>query len=78
MSEPHITLTPAELVGITGYVRAKDQHRVFMRLGVPAILRPDNTLSVGRAHYNGLMEKHLSGNIAAPIKAVRNVRKQHI
>lgn len=49
MSE-QITLTDAELLEITGYKLARYQKRHFDGLGVPAILRPDGSLSVVRAH----------------------------
>lgn len=45
-----ITLTDAELLEITGYKLARYQKRHFDGLGVPAVLRPDGSLSVVRAH----------------------------
>lgn len=45
-----IVLQEDEVFAITGYKRAVDQKRHFDALGVPAIIRPDNTLSVVRAH----------------------------
>lgn len=45
-----ITLSDAELVEVTGYKRAKEQKRHFDTLGVPAMIRPDGSLSVVRAH----------------------------
>jgi hypothetical protein len=46
-----LTLTPDELVEVTGYVRGADQLRYFQNLGVPAHRRPDGTVSVCRQHY---------------------------
>lgn len=50
MSAESITLTDLELFEITGYKRAKEQKRHFDGLGVPAVIRPDGSLSVVRAH----------------------------
>lgn len=50
MSQP-ITLTPEELVQITGYQRAAEQLKWFHALGVPAKRRADGTVSVAREHY---------------------------
>jgi hypothetical protein len=50
MSQP-ITLTPEELVEITGYQRSAEQLKWFRALGVPARRRADGTVSVGREHY---------------------------
>jgi len=50
LSQP-ITLTPEELVEITGYQRAAEQLKWFRALGVPAKRRADGTVSVAREHY---------------------------
>lgn len=50
MSHP-ITLTPEELVQITGYQRSAEQLKWFRALGVPAKRRADGSVSVGREHY---------------------------
>jgi hypothetical protein len=48
---PPLTLTAAELIEVSGYVRAADQLKWFRALGVPARRRADGTVSVGREHY---------------------------
>lgn len=49
-----LTLSREELIEITGYKRTQKQKAHFDRLGVPNIIRPDNTLSVARVHYEQL------------------------
>jgi hypothetical protein len=46
-----LTLTPEELVEITGYTRGAEQLKWFRALGVPAKRRADGTMSVAREHY---------------------------
>ena len=45
-----LTLSAAELKGVTGYARSAHQIRVFKDLGIPARLRPDNSVLVLRMH----------------------------
>ena len=45
-----LTLSPDELVKITGYTRASNQLRVLGELGIPARRRPDNSVLVMRMH----------------------------
>lgn len=45
------TLTPDEIVDITGYKLPKLQLKWLVDAGYPARLRPDNTVSLGRAQY---------------------------
>lgn len=45
-----IALTADELVTLTGYERPTNQLKMFERLGIPAQLRPDNTVLVLRMH----------------------------
>jgi Domain of unknown function (DUF4224) len=49
-----LTLTPEEIVEITGYRRGHEQLRWFRSLGVPAKRRPDGSVSVAREHYFAL------------------------
>lgn len=49
-----VTLTPAEIVEITGYRRGHEQLGWFRSLGVPAKRRPDGSVSVAREHYFAL------------------------
>jgi len=53
-SAPPITLTPAEITEITGYKRPSLQLAALKRMGLPAFMRPDNTVSLGRAHYQAI------------------------
>jgi hypothetical protein len=46
-----LTLTPEEILEITGYRRAHEQLRWFNAFGVPAKRRADGTVSVARGHY---------------------------
>ncbi len=46
-----LTLTPEEIVEITGYRRAHEQITWFKGLGVPAKRRADGSVSVAREHY---------------------------
>lgn len=46
-----MTLTPEEIVEITGYRRAHEQLTWFKGLGVPAKRRADGSVSVAREHY---------------------------
>jgi hypothetical protein len=46
-----LTLTPEELVEITGYTRGAEQLKWFRALGVPAKRRADGSVSVAREHY---------------------------
>jgi hypothetical protein len=46
-----LTLTPEEIVEITGYRRAHEQLTWFKGLGVPAKRRGDGSVSVAREHY---------------------------
>lgn len=46
-----LTLTPEEIVEITGYRRAHEQLTWFKGLGVPAKRRADGSVSVAREHY---------------------------
>jgi hypothetical protein len=46
-----LTLTPEEILEITGYRRAHEQLRWFKALGVPAKRRADGSVSVAREHY---------------------------
>jgi hypothetical protein len=50
-----LTLTKEELYEITGYKTAKNQRIFFQRLAIPAIVRPDGSLSVSRDHYRRLL-----------------------
>lgn len=72
MSDEPITLTDAELFEITGYKLASYQKRHFDALGIPARIRPDGSLSVGRAHW--IHYRPRSSN-DEPLKRVRQVRK---
>lgn len=47
-----LALTEDELKSITGYIRPKKQLEVMRQLGVPARMRPDNTVLVLRMHLN--------------------------
>ncbi len=49
MNEP-LEMTQEELARITGYRRSQKQIEVLRSLGVPARLRPDNTVLVLRMH----------------------------
>lgn len=44
-------LTDAEIERITGLKQPKRQVEMLIELGYPAFLRPDNTVSLGRAQY---------------------------
>jgi Domain of unknown function (DUF4224) len=46
-----LTLTPEEIAEITGYKLVSKQLKVLKAMGLPAFRRPDNTVSLGRAHY---------------------------
>jgi hypothetical protein len=46
-----LTLTPEEILEITGYRRAHEQLMWFKAFGVPAKRRADGTVSVAREHY---------------------------
>jgi hypothetical protein len=46
-----LTLSPEEILEITGYRRAHEQLRWFKALGVPARRRGDGSVSVAREHY---------------------------
>jgi hypothetical protein len=70
--KPAIVLAQLELYAITGYRKAAYQKRHFDELGVPSKIRPDNTLSVVRAHL--LNPPHRAAN-DAPARRVRTVRK---
>jgi hypothetical protein len=50
--EMTLTLTKDELKNITGYSRARKQLEVMRQLGIPARLRPDNSVLVLRMHLN--------------------------
>jgi hypothetical protein len=60
-----ITLTPEELLEITGYQRAAEQLKWFRALGVPAKRRADGTVSVAREHYL----RHGSKGAAAAVES---------
>ncbi len=45
-----IYLTEGELEGMTGYKRPSRQMEVLKSLGIPAMLRPDNSVLVMRMH----------------------------
>ncbi|MDB5797228.1 MAG: hypothetical protein JWP36_1130 [Paucimonas sp.] len=45
-----LMLSAAELKALTGYARTKLQARVLGSLGVPYVIRPDNSLLVLRMH----------------------------
>lgn len=47
---PPLELTAEELQRITGYRQSQKQIEVLRSLGVPALLRPDNTVLVLRMH----------------------------
>ena len=51
-----LTLTPAELIELTGKQRAPAQARVLQALGVAYRRRPDGSLVVFRAHLNAPQE----------------------
>lgn len=70
MSEP-ITLTPAELEEVTGYKRAKEQKRHFDALGVLCHVRPDGSLSVGRAHWLSPRTIQAQNDASKRVKIVR-------
>jgi hypothetical protein len=46
-----LTLSAEELYEITGYRAARMQLKVLQNKGLPAFMRPDNTVSLGRIHY---------------------------
>jgi hypothetical protein len=46
-----LTLSQEELFEITGYRAARLQLKVLQEKGLPAFMRPDNTVSLGRVHY---------------------------
>lgn len=73
MSAEPITLTDAELLEITGYKRAKEQKRHFDALGVPCMIRPDGSLSVGRAHWLSLRPPAAQND--DPTKRIRPSRR---
>lgn len=45
-----VYLTEAELEGMTGYKRPSKQMEVLKSFGIPARLRPDNSVLVMRMH----------------------------
>jgi hypothetical protein len=51
MANSRLTLSHEELIEITGYKLPSQQLRVLCEKGLPAFLRPDNTVSLGRTHY---------------------------
>jgi hypothetical protein len=51
MSKLSLTLSREELFEITGYKSARKQLEVLQHKGLPAFMRPDHTVSLGRAHY---------------------------
>lgn len=61
-----------ELKGLTGYGLAAYQKKYFDALGIPAHIRPDNTLSVVRQH---LLNPPRAANSDVREKRVREVRK---
>lgn len=52
-----LTLTPEELLEVTGYRRGADQLAFFRGLGIPAHRRPDGSVSVCRQHYLDLTRR---------------------
>lgn len=68
-----VVLTPAEIFRISGYKRVAKQKEHFEALGVPAIIRPDNTLSVIRDHLRNPPGRRV---VNEPPQRVRNVRHQ--
>lgn len=73
MTDPAITLSDAELLEITGYQRAKWQKRHFDGLGIPAVIRPDGSLSVIRAHLLNLRTIRAQNDEPKRVKIVRKV-----
>ena len=67
-----LTLTREEIIEITGYKQVRKQKSHFDRLGVPNIIRPDNTLSVAREHY---IQKPLCGLPQQARPSVRTIRR---
>lgn len=61
-----ITLTPAEIEEITGLTQPAAQLRRLRSWGLPAQLRPDNTVSLGRAHYERWQTGDAERNIERP------------
>ena len=55
----NLTLTQAELLEITGFKYPSKQLKVLQRLGLPAFMRPNNTVSLGRAQYeNWILQRN--------------------
>jgi hypothetical protein len=54
---PSLTLTAEELVEITGFKHPNKQLKVLQRLGLPAFMRPNNTVSLGRAQYENWVSR---------------------
>lgn len=54
MTQP-LTLTPEELVEITGYVRPSAQARALRAIGIEHRIRPDGRLLVLRSHVECLL-----------------------
>lgn len=73
MSDTAITLLEHELEEITGYKLARYQKRHFDALGVPAVIKPDGSLSVVRAHLLNYRPPRPQND--EPQKRVKQVRK---
>lgn len=65
-----LTLTPEELIEVTGYRLHCKQLLYFQTLGVPAHRRPDGTVSVCRQHYLDL--KRVSDAPSSPRPRLRS------
>jgi hypothetical protein len=52
-----LTLDADELYEITGYRIPSKQFEVLQRMGLPAFLRPDGSVSLGRTHYQQWLVK---------------------
>lgn len=63
-----VCLSADEIRTITGFSHAKRQLEVLQAQGYPAFMRPDNTVSLGRAQYERGPEPKISGsgNISRP------------
>lgn len=72
MNADPITLTDAELHELTGYKQARFQKRYFDGLGVPAVVRPDGSLCVVRAHLLNYRPPRAAND--EPAKRVKQVR----
>lgn len=62
----NLTLTQEELIEITGYKLASKQLDMLRAWGLPAQLRRNNTVSLGREHYTRWQTEQNRSGVQSP------------